>query len=55
MTIPGALRFTLLASDFAEDQLPDGPTGPHAHAWTALPARAIVVATRDADPLVEAF
>lgn len=55
LTDPGALRFTLLASDFAEAQLQARPTAPHAHAWTALPARAIVVATRDADPLVETF
>ncbi len=55
LTDPGALRFTLLASDFAEAQLPDRPTAPHAHAWTAVPPRAIVVATRDADPLIETF
>jgi hypothetical protein len=55
LTDPGALRFTLLASDFAEDQLPERPSIPSAHAWTALPPRAIVVATRDADPLVETF
>jgi predicted glutamine amidotransferase len=55
LTDPGALRFTLLASDFVEAQLPDRPSGPNAHAWTALPPRAIVVATRDADPLVEPF
>lgn len=55
LTDPGALRFTLLASDFAEAQLPDRPSTPGAHAWTALPPRAIVVATRDADPLVETF
>lgn len=55
LTDPGALRFTLLASDFAEAQLPDRPSSPNAHAWTAVPARAIVVATRDADPLVETF
>jgi len=55
LTDPGALRFTLLASDFAEAQLPDGPTAPNAHAWTAVPPRAIVVATRDAEPLIETF
>lgn len=55
LTDPGALRFTLLASDFAEHQLPDRPSSPAAHTWTAVPPRAIVVATRDADPLVETF
>ncbi len=55
LTDPGALRFTLLASDFAEAQLPDRPSGPAAHAWTSVPDRAIVVATRDADPIVETF
>lgn len=55
LTDPGALRFTLLASDFAEAQLPDRPSAAAAHAWTAVPARAIVVATRDADPIVETF
>lgn len=55
LTDPGALRFTLLASDFGEAQTPErGPSGA-AHPWTALPARAIVVATRDADPIVETF
>jgi predicted glutamine amidotransferase len=55
LTDPGALRFTLLASDFAEAQLPVRPSGQTAHAWTALPPRAIVVATRDADPILETF
>lgn len=55
LTDPGALRFTLLASDFADAQLPDRPSSPNAHAWTAVPPRAIVVATRDADPVVETF
>jgi glutamine amidotransferase len=55
LTDPGALRFTLLASDFDEGQLPERPSGPAAHAWTAVPARAIVIATRDADPIVETF
>jgi glutamine amidotransferase len=55
LTDPGALRFTLLASDFGETQLPERPSVAAAHAWTALPDRAIVVATRDADPIVETF
>ncbi len=55
LTDPGALRFTLLAAEFADDQLPDRPSNLAAHAWTAVPPRAIVVATRDADPLVETF
>lgn len=55
LTDPGALRFTLFASDFGETQLPERPSVPAAHAWTALPDRAIVVATRDADPIVETF
>jgi glutamine amidotransferase len=55
LTDPGALRFTLFASDFGETQLPERPSVAAAHAWTPLPDRAIVVATRDADPIVETF
>lgn len=55
LTDPGALRFTLLASDFAEAQLPERPSSPSAHPWTSVPPRAIVVATRDADPILETF
>jgi glutamine amidotransferase len=56
LTDPGALRFTLLASDFAEQQKNNGPSSePPPGAWTPLPPRAIVVTTRDAAPQVETF
>ena len=60
LTDPGALRFTLIASDFAESQRLDAPSGAPegtavSGAWTALPPRAIVAMTRDAPPLVETF
>ncbi|MEO7096956.1 MAG: hypothetical protein ABI175_27100, partial [Polyangiales bacterium] len=53
LTDPGALRFTLIASDFAEGQSV-GLAGEGTQ-WTALPPRAIVAMTRDAPPLVETF
>lgn len=53
LTDPGALRFAMLASDFAEGQTVGEGASPSS--WTALPPRAIVVATRDADPSVETF
>ncbi len=57
MTDPGALRFTLLASDFGASQIVRraADSVPPPSAWTALPPRAIVAATRDAAPIVEAF
>jgi len=59
LTDPGALRFTLVASDFAPGQRPDRPATPDgvplSGAWTALPPRAIVVMTRDANPQIETF
>ena len=53
LTDPGALRFTLIASDFADGQTV-GLAGEGSQ-WTALPPRAIVAMTRDAAPLVETF
>lgn len=55
LTDPGALRFTLLASDFGPSQVVRRAQGsiPPPGAWTALPPRAIVAATRDAPPIVE--
>ncbi len=53
LTDPGALRFAILASDFAEGQTVGEGESPSS--WTPLPPRAIVVATRDADPSVETF
>jgi glutamine amidotransferase len=50
LTDPGALRFTLLASDFEK-----GQAAGLSSAWTPLPPRAIVAVTRDASPVVEAF
>src|SRR4029077_5581403 len=56
LTDPGALRFTLIASDFGAGQSVGLPTGEGSSgAWTALPPRAIVAMTRDAAPLVETF
>lgn len=55
LTDPGALRFTILASDFAETQKSGGTNDATPGAWTSLPPRAIVVTTRDAAPQVETF
>jgi predicted glutamine amidotransferase len=64
LTDPGAVRFSLIASDFASDQHVAAPSAQpyggslgverHAgNAWTAVPPRAIVVLTRDGEPSVE--
>lgn len=59
LTDPGALRFTMFASDFAPSQIAPPRSGggsiPPPGAWTSLPPRAIVAATRDAVPIVETF
>jgi hypothetical protein len=57
---PGALRFTLLASDFAasfapNERPPESRSVVLSASWTALPPRAIVVVTRDGPPAIETF